>query len=462
MAYTFALSLASFSLIWTSLAFADSDPLNQEPKTAQINPTHQARKKPKAHFAGTKRPQQNHTNRSSPQETRRKSSHVKNQWVVSKTHPKADKKQIAYEEPPIQKAALSLPPPSRLMMAEAKTPALTNPILIEQIQGLDRKVGRLQSEIDQLKMENDRDYPRTGIYATQGSVYFTGEWIFWRTREGGTEFAVERSSSSPGVLTDAVPKKVTFDWESGFRLGFGVHLPHDGWDININYTLFQPSGSDHTSGSVFPLLAFQGQFPVANVSDANAHASIDFQTLDVSIGRAYYLAKSLGLRPFIGAKGAWIDQHFHIHYTGGDIPAGQEYRIEDHNDFKGGGLLFGIESYWELGSHFSLFGNLSGALLIGHFDLKQNQVQLNGVKTIDLDSDFNLLSPTVDLILGFSWDRNFANDRCHFGLSAGFESQYWWRQNQMEHFTDSSFPIYIRSQEDLACYGLTLKARLDF
>jgi len=305
-------------------------------------------------------------------------------------------------------------------------------------------------------------YPRTGFKGKNSSVYFTGEWLFWKTRQGGMEYAVARSSNTPGVFTDAVTQKVEFDWESGFRAGLGIHLPHDGWDLFVDYTRFCVDHIAQAGGSLFPLLAFQGQFPAADVSHAEAQWKISFQTLDLEIGRAYFLSKTLSLRPHIGLKGAWIDQDAHVHYSGGAISSGQVYRLKFDNDFKGGGVRAGIDSNWLFGGGFSLFGNLSTALLAGFFDLEHTQVQIADTKVIDLDSDLHQISPMLQLILGAAFDRNFQNGRYHFGLSAGFESQYWWQQNQLEHFTDDTQPIFVRQNEPLSFYGLTLQARFDF
>jgi hypothetical protein len=50
----------------------------------------------------------------------------------------------------------------------------------------------------------------------------------------------------------------------------------------------------------------------------------------------------------------------------------------------------------------------------------------------------------------------------YFELHAGYESQYWWRQNPMPRFIDASSPYYIFESEDLGLQGLTLGASLDF
>jgi len=310
--------------------------------------------------------------------------------------------------------------------------------------------------------DESQKYPRTGFKGKKSSVYATGEWLFWKTRQGGMEYAVARSSNTPGVFTDAVTQKIEFDWESGFRAGLGVHLPQDGWDLFVDYTRFCADHTAQAGGSLFPLLAFQGQFPAADVSHAEAHWKISFQTLDLEIGRAYFLSKTLSLRPHIGLKGAWIDQDAHVHYSGGAIAAGQVYHLKFDNDFKGGGVRLGVDSNWLFGGGFSLFGNLSTALLAGFFDLEQTQVQIADTKVIDLDSDLHQVSPMLQLILGAAWDKNFQKGRYHFGLSAGFESQYWWQQNQLEHFTADTQPIFVRQNDPLSFYGLTLQARFDF
>ncbi len=423
------------------------------------------RKKLKAHFVGSKRPLQNAPDYVPVPKTK-KSTRIKNKWVSSKTHPKTPKEEEVSDGDKaissIQKKT-SFGEGNALASSRRFFPYLSPDRLMAQAGPDDQMAMRKESSNETKEKQPDEGakYPHAGFIAPDGHVYITGEWLFWRTREGGFEYAVERSAAVPGAFTDAVPKKLNFDWQSGFRVGLGAHLPYDGWDLYVNYTDFRPDDSSHASGSVFPLLVYQGQFPIGNVTQADGHWKIEFQTLDVEIGRTYYIGKSLILRPNIGIRGAWIDQHSHFDYQGGDIPAGLEYTVHDKNDFKGAGIRAGINSNWYFGAGLSFNGDLFTSLVVGHFDLSQSQRQL-GIEVIDLDSDCNQLSPNAQMFLGLSWDYNFYHNRCHFGLTLGFESQFWWRQNQMEHFTDSSLPIYVRPDEDLAFYGINLKARIDF
>ncbi|MBS0620006.1 MAG: hypothetical protein JSS61_00910 [Verrucomicrobia bacterium] len=424
-----ALSLICFSVHAEDIAYDEQGLVEDFEEDVIETP---APKKLKPQYAGARRAPPKAT--TAEKKTTRP---PKNKWFSSKTHPKLEKKKIAHVE---EETLLAEEPPyySRSgrrveEIAAAEAPTLT---------------------------EGER-YPQAGFQAPHGHVFLTGEWLFWTTRQGGMEYATARASTSPGVFTHAVSRKVNFDYQSGFRVGLGVHLPQDRWDIYANYTDFRPDHSSNTEGSVFPLLLYQGQFSTSNVTDASAEWHIAFQNLEVEIGRAYYIGKSLSFRPHIGFKGAWIDQRAHFEYQGGDVPAGGKYHVKTKNDFKGAGPRIGLESEWHLGCGFSLFGNMAAALILGQFNLKQDQKQ-QGIDVIEMHTVLNLAAPTVQLVAGLEWDRNFYHDRCHFGIGAGFEAQYWWRQNQMERFTDSTQPIYVRTSEDLSLYGLTLRARVDF
>ena len=404
-------------------ATAGSEKVDKEPPPKKMKP----------HYAGARRPQ---PKPKLPEGEKKKSSHVKNPWFSSKTHPKVEKKERAEE-----KRAVSQLPDDRPHFIKTSHGARTS--YSEQQNPSVAKPQKTQSVED----VNDEGllYPRAGFQAPKGHVYLTGEWLYWRTRQEGMEFATA--------------KTVEFDFQSGFRVGLGSHLPWDHWDIFVNYTRFIPDASSNAHGLFYPLFFFN---PGGGVAEANAHWKIEFNVLDVDIGRVYYISETLIFRPFVGLKGAWIDQHAHVHYQGGVIPAGQTYRTQLENDFKGAGPLLGIESNWQFGAGFSIFGDLSTALVVGHFDNKQQQYRMNDISNINLNSDFNLVSPMVQMVAGLAWDRNFHQEQCHVGLSAGFETQYWWGQNQTEQFTDSTMPIYIRQKGPLSFYGLTVRGRFDF
>jgi hypothetical protein len=421
------------------VAFPQKNAVTDQKQEKTETPPEQMKVKP--HYAGVRKPKPKPANA-----PKRKSSKIKNEWFSSKTHPKVEKKGAVQEE--VTTVSTELPEDRPFYIRKSQLTA-QNSSTDSTLKG-----GPMYSSKgpSQEQIEEGQNYPEGGFQAPEGHVYLTAEYLLWRTRQEGMEFATVR--------------KVNFEFNSGFRVGLGVHLPHDFWDIYINYTNFHPEHSHSVQGSFYPLFLFEGaiapdlQGPF--VTEARAHWEIDFQNIDVEIGRAYYIAKTLTFRPFIGLKGAWIDQHAKIHYEGGFIPSEQTFRTHFKNDFKGAGPLIGIESNWQLGAGFSLFGDLAAALIVGQFENRQEQHQINDSEVVNFKSTFNLVSPFLQMVAGVAWDRNFNRDRCHFGLSAGFETQYWWSQNQIEQFTDQNAPIYVREKGDLAFYGLTLRGRFDF
>lgn len=391
-------------------------------------------KKLKPQYAGARRTPEKPKNPDKP----KKAARVKNEWFTSKTHPKMEKKEPAEidetptelpeDRPYFTKTSYSLPV------------STTGPLF-----GFNQQ----PAPQPQAQWEGD-EYPMVGFQAPHSHFFLTAEWLYWRTRQGGMEFATS--------------KRIDFDFQSGFRVGLGVHLPYDHWDIYVNYTRFVPDASESAHGSFYPLFLFQGTRGPhgTHVSKAHAHWKVEFQTADVEIGRVYYVGKTFVVRPFFGLKGAWIDQDVKVSYEGGFIPHEQSYRTKFDNDFKGGGPLIGVESNWLIGEGFSLFGDFAAAPVVGYFFNQQKQFQLHGAKVVDLNTDSHLVSPTLQIVAGLAWDRNFHRDRMRIGLSAGFEAQYWWEQNQIEQFTDDDLPIHVREKGDLSFYGLTLRGRFDF
>lgn len=388
-----------------------------------------AQKRQKGHYAGARRPPV------TPPQERKTSGKVKNPWFSSRTQPKTGKKEVVKDAP-------AESPEDRPFYTK-KNPERSS-LLFAQGNRADASTGQSQNAVEV------NPYPRTGFQAPEGHIYLTGEWLYWRTRQEGMEFATSR--------------QLHFDYQSGFRLGAGGHLPSfDGWCIYVNYTRFTPDASRGAHGSFYPLFMYVGAGVRGSaVTEAHAHWSIEFQTADIEFCRPYYLSKTLVFSPFFGLRGAWIKQHAHFHYKGGFIRHGNTFKTRFKNDFKGAGPLLGTELNWQLGQGFSLFGDIAAALIVGQFDNAQHQYQLHQREVVHLDTDFNLVSPTLQMVAGVAWDWNYNRDRGHLGFSAGFESQYWWKQNQTEQFTDDSLPTYVRQRGDLAFYGLTFRGRLDF
>lgn len=359
----------------------------------------------------------------------------------------------------------------------------------------------VQGQIAQLTEEDrdpQRDYKQDPIAlcprdrGREAAFFVTGDLLFWKVEQGGMEYtdSFTFNTNLPNALMNADSKELHFNYDFGYRVGLGVNTPYDGWDVYADYTFFRSSESQRLppggkkgrkkknrsscgpgrggpAGMFFPLLAYQGVNGIIEVAqNVKAHWEVKLKDIDFEIGGEYYLGRHLSFRPAMGFKAAKIDQRFKVSYTNLTINSNPvvnpaTFIVKGRNEFKGIGPKIGIGSFWDLGVGFSLFGNLGAALLAGWFDMDQVQNQFE-TEIIDLDSHLKRFAPVLEILIGATWDVYFHHNKFHLGFHAGYEAQYWWRQNQVEDFINNLVPAYMRFSEDLSFSGLTAGVRFDF
>ncbi len=299
-----------------------------------------------------------------------------------------------------------------------------------------------------------------------------GDVLYWRALEGGTTWALNQSLEPSGTTNEHI-RKVNFNWDWGFRVGIGGNLMmHDEWDMELYYTWFRTEKEDAVGveGSLSPrgfatggiITYFQQPPLVDGAPDGMQSGSIDwkifFSMFDWALGRNFYVSKHLALRPHVGVKGGWIHQKIH-----GDWKVNSTYGTTGYsmkNDFWGVGPSAGLDSKWVLGNvgthMFNLLGNVAGALMYGHFDLKSGWDNTHDNQLLT-NMSRDLGATMMQGFMGFSWETNFNADRCHFTMMLGYELQYWFSQNQL--FNTQSFDF---QNDDLMLQGGTLDFRFDF
>lgn len=296
--------------------------------------------------------------------------------------------------------------------------------------------------------------------------------LVWCAKESGSDNWAEVINSN-GSTTICDIKDVSFDWNAGFRVGLGYGLMHDQWDTQLYYTRFSTQGNDHVSsnpGSVFS--SFLGNFYLNNPTGAgisgiayqkaSIHWTIHSNIFDWELGRAFWVSEALSLRPFIGIKGGWIHQSIHTKWENPHLLAGDTFfnigRENLKNNFWGLGPCGGLNTKWNFiicqNHSFSLFGDLSGAIMWGHWtfsDLFKNDIQQKiSVKLSPINSGASMLRT----FMGFGWDANF----CQFQFSTrlGYEMQFWLDQLQFYSFDTG------RLSNELTFQGGTLEFCFDF
>ncbi|MCB1106966.1 MAG: MOMP family protein [Chlamydiia bacterium] len=317
--------------------------------------------------------------------------------------------------------------------------------------------------------------------------FVTFDLLFWKARVGGTEYAYTDQDRLASLPIKGRKKSMEFDWDWGLRAGLGYNFDYDGWDFRAQYTWWDTDGSDTVraglNSSIIPLRGSSDitKAPTANQSagdfifctGAKSMYDLDYQAVDVELGRDYYVSSTVSLRPFWGLKSAWIDQEQKTRYTGGDSTInqgihllglqGNTVHVKESCNFWGLGPRTGMNSRWYMGNDLSIFGNVSGALLFGYFDVDHKE-RYSAVEDarIRLHANRHAFSPVVNLQVGMRYDTYLHHDQHHLGVGVGVEVEYWWRQNQMLKIDNFNELKYERYSEDVAFYGVTFDIKWDF
>jgi hypothetical protein len=289
-----------------------------------------------------------------------------------------------------------------------------------------------------------------GCYGIDGSA----ELLFWKPFVGGTEFAADYDAVTLGKHSHFID----FDYHLGYRIGLAFQLPYENWKISTYFTSLHSTASNNISGNFLPNCLLQAPISTVTVTSASAKFDLHYYVFDLLFGKEQSFGKSFLWTPALGVKGALIHQDFDFGYSGGSIASGVYHAI-NKNNFNGVGLQGDIRMEWVLGAGFRLLGKLSGSLLWGKFNLDQKQKE--AIDLVDLQSDFYRYCPNANMMVALLWG-DYINKQTYLGASIGFESQYWWRQNQMPVFTSTTLPIYFRISEDFNVQGLVASVYLNF
>jgi hypothetical protein len=338
-------------------------------------------------------------------------------------------------------------------------------------------------------------------------LFFTLEPLYWTATQPGMTYAIKGTNESQsGIaidLKDGKSKKPTQDWTWGFRLGFGYDLPHDHWDLSAAWTRLRFNEHDKASISQSDPQQSPGQylspfwiaklFPVnmpGLVNSVKAHWKINLDIIDLELGKEFFISRWLTLRPFLGARVAWINQDYNLRFTRSPSLMAPTYpatnssiwHLDMDNDFWGIGVRAGLNTKWLLGKGWSVYGNAAVSILDGFFHTRFEQtadgsgstgVPNSSVTTHDRFKNKNNQHADVvitDLALGLRWETVYNKHKDLFALWFGYEQHIFFNQNQFMNyqydFTVLSRPIegpnFFTNGANLTTHGIVMGAEFGF
>ncbi|MCB1115487.1 MAG: autotransporter outer membrane beta-barrel domain-containing protein [Chlamydiia bacterium] len=331
--------------------------------------------------------------------------------------------------------------------------------------------------------------PDAGPRVAQGTdLFVTANFIWWRVSQDGLDYATNGFVSG-GAPADApfsnnaqkgYMQSVGKDWSPGFKVGLGMNLDHDGWDLYLKYAWLHANDSSSIAGKNVALVTFAlsggENGPLSRTTDGSAksHWDLHFNVLDLELGRNFSLSQFLNMRPYIGLKGTWQCQNQTVRLFGNgftvEVAEAQNNRLsvtgpfvtKQAQDTWGVGIRGGFNLSWLLSRSWSLYGDLSWTALMTSYHKLRRIDTLYDITTSGKQVTGNYDNPTTyhvnpiaELELGLRWDTYFANGDYHFLIQAGWEEQMWlsWLR-----------PIELIDEvsHDLSFHGLNLKFRFDF
>jgi len=322
--------------------------------------------------------------------------------------------------------------------------------------------------------------------------YLSFDFLYWESTERGLEYALNNTDSNSN--RDIEISQPHFNFQPAFRVALGTHLPHDNWDLEFAYTRFYNHTTNHAHhGFLDPLavqsagiqsvwtssVAFQNNQFRALWQDVEAKWKIHANFFDLVLKHRLSLSPAITIEPSFGLKLALLQQKFSVLYENGNtipLPAAPSVQfVSSQITMKNRSFNLGpttsIMSKWNFADHFDFLTALSGSLLASHFNVSRNEYDVDssgGGSLFDSIREKNhywVLRPQAGLLFGLAWSDCICrkDSVLHYGFSASYEAQIWWKQNMLFRFIDQSNPAMISpTQGNLFFHGLTLDGFVDF
>jgi len=267
--------------------------------------------------------------------------------------------------------------------------------------------------------------PSCSWMSWSSGVVAYAEWLNWQAHRGGLDFA---SFVDPVWETPGTVESLDYERDNGVRVGLGYRFESQ-WDVTWNYTYFQASAAgavDQAENPNLSLIATRSYLDTTFASVA-AQADLDYNVHDIEAGRRLVCNSSTAVRLFGGFRWARIDQSESQQYTYedslGDTSTGD---IRGRSELDAYGIRLGAETQWDTRWGLGLFGRLAGSVLVGNFDVRQQEVDEIELTIMDFVGEYYQAVPAIDAAAGAAWTCGA------WHVAGGYEMTSWFNLAAIE------------------------------
>ena len=343
-------------------------------------------------------------------------------------------------------------------------------------QNLENRVDTLEKEMAHNFYSKDHQSMQTRFAParpnfTEKNWWIFGGFLYWRPRVGGTTYAI---TSNAHDLPSYCGKREgnNFNWGQGLKGGVGYKTSHDEWDLVLSYTGCESRSASevkkHVFHTIIPLnLRFDYSGPITH---AKSTASLSYHTVDLEVARPLFLSEKSAIRPYLAIKGTTISLEQKVTYTN------QNFDLEtDLNSLlQGIGPRLGCDHRFFLSNRVSLYGDLSTAILYGHFHIKEKSVcpssslniQNQNLLKQGVKDHWEELVYCIQTATGLEWNKPMHQQKQYLHFKIGYEMHYYSKANAMQRIYPFSLSpsrnLKKAPIQDLIAHGMTLEVRFDF
>lgn len=321
------------------------------------------------------------------------------------------------------------------------------------------------------------------------AFYIAAEALYLKAAESGLTNVIKAIPEGGAMVDSGRSRHPRFNWHWGFRVDVGYNMCHDLWDIYASWTRYH--FKDHRTTTLgeprdpfatgfptlFPFWTFSDGTPI-NESETTWKVHLDM--IDLQLGREFFVTNYLSLKPHIGLRTGWIRQTYNIEdsafASANLVAAAINFDIDMKNNFWGIGVVAGLDTKWQLGCGFAIYGNFAFSVLDGHFHTSYDftagtplfiaeDPPLTVLSELENTNHQNMAVFVADLSLGLRWESPFACDRFLFGIWAGYEQHVYFEQNQFTNYQfdyNSRVVNYYADGGNLSTNGIVVGAELRF
>lgn len=311
--------------------------------------------------------------------------------------------------------------------------------------------------------------PSAGPRVKNGAGYFmTGSYLYWTGRQTGLDFVT--SGAQNNGLEPTKRGEVfhpNFRYYSGFKFGLGISFEHDDWDLLGQVTWIQPKGTKRFVKRDRDITDLRRRWFIGGDinSDyvpylADAEWKLQFQTVDLELGRNSFFSKYLSFRPHFGLKGSWQQQDYVVHYDSvNSLGSEREERLHITQDFYGVGIRSGFDGTWHFNKYWSFIGNIALSGLWSFTESSRSDrigLDQNEAVHFKTENALHSIRPVLEFTTGLRGEVWFFNSIYHLSIDLLWEQQRWFGMNQFYRVLEET------AHGSLLMQGFTLRLRYDF